>query len=181
MANDTVHLRPVEERDLTILERIDKSPALSEPFEWRGFGNAAERRRRWEHDGYLGDGEGLLVVALADESIAGFVDWSPAGGSAHLRGCFRTGILLLPEHRGRGYGSLAQALLADYLFSNTLANRLEATTEQDNLAEQRALEKAGFTREGILRGRGFLRGSWRDGVIYSRLRSDPPPSPLGQG
>jgi ribosomal-protein-alanine N-acetyltransferase len=181
MTNDAIHLRPVEERDLATLERIDKERALSEPFEWRGFGNPAERRRRWERDGYLGDGEGLLVVALADESIVGFVDWSPAGGSTHLRGCFRIGILLLPEHRSRGYGSLAQVLLSDYLFSNTLANRLEATTEQDNLAEQRALEKAGFTREGILRGRGFLRGSWRDGVIYSRLRNDASPSPLGQG
>lgn len=156
-----------------MLERIDKEPALSEPFEWRGFANAAERRRRWERDGYLGEGEGLLVVAFADESLAGFVVWAPAGGSAHLRGCFRVGILLLPDHRGRGYGSAAQALLAEYLFANTLANRVEATTEADNVAEQRALEKAGFTREGVLRGRGFLRGSWRDGVMYSRLRGDP--------
>jgi ribosomal-protein-alanine N-acetyltransferase len=181
MANDCVHLRPVEERDLAMLERIDKEPALSEPFEWRGFANAAERRHRWERDGYLGDGEGLLVVALLDQTFLGFVVWAPAGGSAHLRGCFRVGILLLPDHRGRGYGSIAQALLAEYLFANTLVNRVEATTEADNIAEQRALEKAGFTREGVLRGRGFLRGSWRDGVMYSRLRGDPLPISTRQG
>jgi RimJ/RimL family protein N-acetyltransferase len=66
--------------------------------------------------------------------------------------------------------------LADYLFSTTPANRLEATTETDNVAEQRALEKAGFVREGVLRGRGFVRGQWRDGVMYARLRDDPAPS-----
>lgn len=64
-------------------------------------------------------------------------------------------------------------MLAEYLFSTTLAHRLEATTEIDNHAEQRALEKAGFVREGVLRGRGFVRGEWRDGVMYARLRDDP--------
>ena len=86
------------------------------------------------------------------------------------------GILLLPEHRGQGHGTVAQQLLADYLFSTTTAHRLEATTEVDNLAEQRSLEKAGFTQEGMLRGRGFVRGAWRDGYMYSRLRDDPVPS-----
>jgi RimJ/RimL family protein N-acetyltransferase len=69
-------------------------------------------------------------------------------------------------------GSAAQVLLADYLFSTTPANRLEAFTDIDNLAEQRALERAGFRREGVLRGRGFARGQWRDAVVYSRLRGD---------
>ncbi len=64
---------------------------------------------------------------------------------------------------------------SDYLFSTTLANRLEATTEVDNVVEQRALEHAGFVREGVLRGRGFVRGEWRDGVMYARLRDDPAP------
>jgi len=43
-----------------------------------------------------------------------------------------------------------------------------------NIAEQRALEKAGFTREGVMRGIGWRGGSWRDGVMYSLLRTDPP-------
>ncbi len=55
------------------------------------------------------------------------------------------GIFLLPEHRGCGYGSTAPAVFADYLFANTLVERLEAGTDVDNIAEQRALERAGFT------------------------------------
>ena len=42
----------------------------------------------------------------------------------------------------------------------------------ENLAEQRALEKAGFTREGILRGTTFRQGRWHDMVIYSVLRDE---------
>ena len=89
---------------------------------------------------------------------------------------FEIGILLLPDHRGRGLGGAAQALLADHLFSTTLANRLEAVTEVGNVAEQRSSEWARFLQEGTLRGRGLIRGGWRDALIYSRLRSYPRPS-----
>ena len=44
-----------------------------------------------------------------------------------------------------------------------------------NLAERRALEKAGFTAEGVSRGVGWRDGQWRDGVTYSLLRTDPAP------
>jgi RimJ/RimL family protein N-acetyltransferase len=174
MRNDTVRLRPVEERDLDALARIDTDPVASEPFEWRGFRDARAHRRRWEQDGYLGTDDSLAVVSLPDGTFAGVVVWRWIATSGP-RGCLAIGILLLPEHRGKGLGTAAQRLLADYLFSTTLANRLEATTEVDNVAEQRALENAGFVREGLLRGRGFVRGGWRDGFMYARLREDPKP------
>lgn len=50
--------------------------------------------------------------------------------------------------------------------------RLEADTESGNIAEQRALEKSGFTREGVLRSCVFRDGQWRDVVRYSLLRDD---------
>lgn len=59
-----------------------------------------------------------------------------------------------------------------YLFAHTQFNRVEATTEITNLAEQRALEKAGFTREGIMRGTTFRQGRWHDQVLYSVLRDE---------
>ncbi len=69
----------------------------------------------------------------------------------------------------------AQCLLPDYLFSTTLANRVDAGTEAENIAEQRALEQAGFQREGLHRGRGFREGRMVDGLTYARLRSGPHP------
>jgi hypothetical protein len=60
---DQIHLRPVEEHDLDLLGRFDTDPALSEPFEWRGYRDPQARRRRWQSDGYLGTGDSLLVVS----------------------------------------------------------------------------------------------------------------------
>jgi RimJ/RimL family protein N-acetyltransferase len=51
---------------------------------------------------------------------------------------------------------------------------VEASTDVENLAEQRALERAGFTREGVLRHAQFRDGGFRDLVLYSRLRGDRP-------
>ena len=50
--------------------------------------------------------------------------------------------------------------------------RVEASTDITNLAEQRALEKAGFTREGVLRKAQWRAGDWHDLVVYSLLRGE---------
>lgn len=64
-------------------------------------------------------------------------------------------MALLPEHRGKGYGTAAQQALVDYLFATTAVHRVQATTEAANLAEQRALEKVGFRRDGVMRAVGY--------------------------
>ena len=175
--HQNVKLRPVEEADLQLLGRFDADPALDPPYEWKGFRDPQRHRRRWELDGYLGTDDSILIAALPEGTFTGFLAWTairrippiaPAVG-------YRIGIALLPEYRGQGLGSAAQCLLADHLFWTTLANRIEAGTDLENVAEQRALEKAGFQREGVLRGAGYFEGRFRDGVTYSRLRADPHP------
>ena len=141
---DLAALRPIEESDLEALHRIDTDPSLSLPFEWIGFRDPGDRRRRLEEDGYLGDTYSMLAVRLPDGSFAGFVCWWPTEAMAPPRSVFEIGILLLPEHRGKGLGSIAQGLLADYLFSTTLANRIQASTAFENTAERRALERRDF-------------------------------------
>jgi RimJ/RimL family protein N-acetyltransferase len=127
---------------------------------------------RWDDSGLLTEDEGELLVCVNGEP-AGVVQYFPSRygpnrGSTAL--CL--GIALQPAHRGRGVGTAAQRLVCDYLFAQTLVHRVEASTDVTNLAEQRALTKAGFTRDGVLRGAQYRRGEWHDLVLYSRLRTD---------
>jgi RimJ/RimL family protein N-acetyltransferase len=116
----------------------------------------------------------LVVERLADGRPIGLVSWHRVGyGPNDESAAWNVGISLLPEARGHGFGPEAQRLLADYLFASTPLDRVEASTDVDNLAEQRALEKAGFVREAILRGAQFRAGARHDLVNYARLRSDP--------
>ncbi|MEO3874297.1 GNAT family protein [Nonomuraea sp. B12E4] len=166
----TIHLRPVKERDLPFLHRLTSEPDSTGEFQWYGWQDPHRMRRRWEEDGWLGEDGGILIIAHAEESV-GFVSWSKQ--VANRASYFWTmGLIVAPEFRGQGYGTQAQRLIARYLFEHTTANRIAAATEITNVAEQRALEKAGFTREGMLRGVGFRAGEWHDGVQYSMIRSD---------
>ncbi len=169
----TVSLTPVTEADLDLLERLTQDPGSTGEFAWFGWANMLRWRSGWAQDRLIGPDGGTLVVA-ADGQRLGFVNWRRKNTTitSHY---WEIGIAVLPEARGHGYGTQAQRLLARYLFAHTPAHRIEASTEAGNLAERRSLEKAGFTREGLLRGIGWRDGAWRDGVWYSILRTDPPP------
>ncbi|SEN52574.1 GNAT family N-acetyltransferase [Nonomuraea pusilla] len=166
----TVRLRSVEEDDLPFLHRLTSDPDSTGEFQWYGFQNPHRLRERWQDNGMLSDDGGILVIANGDVRV-GFVSWSKqvANRASYY---WSMGLIVAPEHRGQGHGTQAHRLLVRYLFDHSMANRIEASTEISNLAEQRALEKSGFTREGVLRGCGFRAGQWRDGVLYSVIRSD---------
>ncbi len=66
-------------------------------------------------------------------------------------------------------------MIADYLFRHTPAHRIQAGTQPENIAEQKALLKAGFQLEGVIRAAEFRAGQWRDGLLLRRLRDDPAP------
>jgi RimJ/RimL family protein N-acetyltransferase len=168
--DDRVELRPAGEDDLVILERLSNSPEGTGPHEWHGWHDPHLYRHRWVENGLLGSAGGTLMV-VSGPDVAGFVSWRqfPTGQISY---CWEIGISLVPEARGRGLGTLAQRLLVRYLFAHTQVNRIQAGTEITNIAEQRSLEKAGFTREGVLRGVTFRDGRWHDGVMYSVLRGE---------
>lgn len=114
-----------------------------------------------------------LLVTDGDDVPLGTVSWhqvlhGPNTGSLALD----VGIALRPEARGRGHGSRAQRMVAEYLFRTFPVHRVQASTDVTNVAEQKSLERAGFTREGLLRGAQWRQGAWHDLVSYARLRED---------
>jgi RimJ/RimL family protein N-acetyltransferase len=82
------------------------------------------------------------------------------------------GYSLVPSERGKGYCSEAVNIMADYLFLSREVMRIQAQTDQRNMASQRVLEKAGFKKEGLLRNNFYMRGEWTDDYIYSIIREE---------
>lgn len=167
--NDDVRLRPTTEADLTCIVRFEWDVDAVGELDWFGFRMDRARilERRWCDDGLIGDDSSYLAVVVGDACV-GVVSWRPVGRTGNLE----IGAALLPDHRGRGIGTTAQRLLVDYLFSTTPVHRVQAGTEVDNVAEQKALERVGFQREGVNRGLHFRAGQWRDGVMYAVLRDE---------
>jgi RimJ/RimL family protein N-acetyltransferase len=162
-------LRPATEADAAFLDRL-ASPEVAGPF------NTFPPDPDADPDDELRAadvGAGTAVAVLADGTPVADVSWFGAVYGPNRRSvAWKIGCTVDVPFRRRGYGSLAQRLLADHLFATTAAHRVEADTDVGNVAEQRALERAGFTREGVLRGAQYRAGSWHDLVLYSRLRDD---------
>jgi RimJ/RimL family protein N-acetyltransferase len=116
----------------------------------------------------------LLIERRDNGTPIGLVSWHlERYGPNEQSGAWNIGLSLLPDARGRGYGTEAQRLVADFLFATTTIDRVEASTDVENVAEQRSLEKAGFIREALLRGAQYRAGARHDLVNYARLRTDP--------
>jgi RimJ/RimL family protein N-acetyltransferase len=122
-------------------------------------------------------GLGRMLVELTDangmSAIAGQVTWhlesyGPNPGSR----AWNIGIGLSPGTRGHGVGGVAQRLLAEWLLDTTDLDRIEASTDVENVAEQRALEKAGFVQEGIIRSAQERLDGRHDLFSYSLLREE---------
>lgn len=165
-----VRLRHATTADAELLERWQRPPNIGD---FNRFGLPARpMREAIDATGLVGEDRGALIVELAaDNTPIGSVSWRAVMyGPNPESTAWNIGINLIPEARGQGYGGEAQRLLADWLFATTAARRIEAMTDVDNIAEQRALDKAGFRREGVLYGAQFRGGGWHDLVVYSLLR-----------
>ncbi|MFE0383155.1 GNAT family N-acetyltransferase [Streptomyces bungoensis] len=172
--SDEITLRPVTTDDLDLFEREFSGPEGTGPYQWFGFRSLVELRRRFAETGLLGPDAGVLTVAEAGRTV-GRVEWfAGTWGRPATSTCWSLAIGLVPAAQGRGIGTQAQRLLAEYLFDHTRAERLQAWTDCANLAEQRSLENAGFVREGVLRSAQWRGGQWHDQVIFSMLRAERP-------
>jgi RimJ/RimL family protein N-acetyltransferase len=82
------------------------------------------------------------------------------------------GYMIVKEARGRGIATKATMLLSRWAVTEGGVERLELTTHPENVASQRVAEKAGFTREGVLRDHTAFREGRRDSVMFSLLPAD---------
>ena len=79
------------------------------------------------------------------------------------------------EYQGSGVNADAKFLLLSFAFERLNAVRVQLKTDARNLRSQRAIEKLGATKEGILRRHMLLLdGTLRDSVMYSIIDSEWP-------
>jgi RimJ/RimL family protein N-acetyltransferase len=104
------------------------------------------------------DGTGLGTIAL---HLA-----------ARDTGLAEVGYWLAPEARGRGAATIAVQLVSRWAFAAVGIDRLSLQTAPENVASQRVAQRAGFTREGVLRAWLSTPGGRRHSVMFSLLATD---------
>lgn len=127
------------------------------------------------------DGRSFLKMAIRSKPINVFaieIDGEAVGsigffaqGDVHRLNA-EIGYWLAEHHWGRGIMSEVIQVFSNYVFANFSLIRLYAETFGSNVASHRALEKAGFVREAVLKKAIIKNGQLHDEVIYSLLRPD---------
>lgn len=87
-----------------------------------------------------------------------------------LNGTAELGYWVRTSVTGRGIATVATKLLANWAFAERDLHRIEILASIENLPSQRVAEKAGFTREGVLRQRLKLHGRRHDCVLSALVK-----------
>ena len=169
MSDGVIVLRRSEERDVPLIagasddpetrKWLDDEPLTAE----RQRDLVARGRERWRSgraapfviaDATTDVALGLVNVQLDDEEVAGLA------------------VSVFPDARRRGVGSRALRLAADWATRELGVQRVFAEAAVENVASIRAIEKAGFHREGVLRAHCKTHGRRHDCVMFSFVPSD---------
>lgn len=123
-------------------------------------------------DGIFASRQGMRwALALRDDAdtligTAGYNQWHRWNNSAEL------GYDLAQRYWGQGLMVEALAPILDFGFIQMALNRIEADVTVGNEGSIRVLNKLGFHREGLLRQRGFWKGSYHDVWLFSLLKNE---------
>ncbi|MFC0529228.1 GNAT family N-acetyltransferase [Phytohabitans kaempferiae] len=173
LSDGVVALRPVGPGDVDFLHALLALPDVAGTSLPPIVPDRAEVELRCAHaEGRWLSGEraDLIIADVPTGAPAGTIGLyyeDPGTASAAI------GYAMLPAWRGRGMTTRAVCLLSQWAVGQTDIGRLSAGTLPGNAPSQRVLEKAGFRREGYLRGRlPGISGTRVDDVVYGLLAGD---------
>jgi len=122
------------------------------------------------------DGRSYLYLIWHGDTVVGRVMLNNI-----VRGVLQSGTVgywVDHEHLGRGLATSGVGHVVVQAAKLGL-HRLEAGTMLDNVASQAVLRRSGFQPYGVAERFLFIRGEWRDHVLFQRiLHDDPPGNPV---
>jgi RimJ/RimL family protein N-acetyltransferase len=153
----------MEKEDFTLFAEWNNDPKFQGEFEPLEQSSHAEVEK-WYNS--LRPEEKSFIIEKKDGSRIGQLLCVPKGPH------YSIGYRIIPAERNKGYSTEAVRIAMDYLFLSKDITRIESEANPKNIASTRVLEKAGFTKEGLIRKSVFIRGKWEDGILYSILREE---------
>lgn len=112
----------------------------------------------------------LIMLKGEDRPIGslGFYKWSPS-----LEHQAEMGYDLQKEYWGRGIMTEAMKAVIDFGFKKMKLHRIEVLIMPRNKRSIRLVKRLGFTKEGVIRQRGFDEfGNYADDILFSLLESE---------
>jgi RimJ/RimL family protein N-acetyltransferase len=167
LEGETVNLKVMEKEDLSLIAEWLNDPEMSGIYYFPTQRSKAEFEKAFETNPF--EIKEFLIEKKDGTRIGRIVHFNvihPLGKIQEI------GYELIPSEKGKGYCTEAAKIMVDYLFLTKAIACIQATTDIENAASQRVLERAGFKKEGIMRKRFSANGEWRDFALFSILREE---------
>jgi RimJ/RimL family protein N-acetyltransferase len=116
--------------------------------------------------------ESEYAFAVFDRQSGGFVGGVGLNQFNSHHNFVNLGYWIRTSRQNRGFASEATRLLAQAAFADLPLNRIEVLVAAENKPSQKAAEKSGAAREGVLRKRLVIGGQVHDAVMFSFVRED---------
>lgn len=179
LVSDRLVLREFVETDEKAVHSYASDPMVTQFMDWGP--NSIEDTRAFLREAVTQ--VETLPRRLFDLAVVDIESQALIGGAAlsvtnveHHRG--EIGYVLHPDFWSNGLATEAARMLLRFGFGELQLRRISATCHPDNSASSRVLEKAGLAFEGRMRSHLFVRGVWRDSLLYAAIGDDPVPRPV---
>jgi RimJ/RimL family protein N-acetyltransferase len=156
--------------DLPVLGRAFADPEIAEAANFPPLDAAGQSEFLDNLDSFVSSGR-MVPTLIVEDGNGGIVGGASLHNVAWEHSIGEIGYWLFAEGRGRGAATLAARTMAEFGHSLGL-ERVQALVHVGNEASERVLERAGFTREGVLRSLPRRRGPRGDSTIFSLLRGE---------
>lgn len=166
LRDDDLLLRPVTADDVPAVVAACQDPELARFIPGFPSPYTESHARTWiESRPSLDQARTFLIVDASSGDLYGAIE-------VRLGEIGSIGYWISASARGSGIATRATRLLSNWALKVGGVERLELTTHPENTASQRVAEKAGFTREGVLRSHTRFSDGRRDSVMFSLLPAD---------
>ena len=172
LETESLLLRPVRRQDAKDIFAYSSDSDVSRYVLWEPHRTLSETREyiRYVRQLYHQGAPSSWAIALKDDGpvigTIGFMWYSQENESGEV------GYSLSRQYWNRGYATQALSAVVRSAFSHLPLYRIEAQHDLRNPASGRVMEKCGFCREGVMRGRLINKGEHIDVALYAILKSD---------
>lgn len=143
-----------------------------EPRRSGGPPTIENQRAQLEHAGQSARADRAYHFGIfrKDDGLVGTITLSNVARGAWQNAT--VGYFVDEAHNGKGYATEAIRLAAELAFGELGLHRVQAGVMPRNPASMRALEKAGFRREGLSPRYLQINGVWEDHVMFALTQED---------
>lgn len=128
------------------------------------------RMRRYRQEMTAGSAVGYFIFHKKNSNLLGGIT---IGNIRYgVSQSAQIGYWMGARHAGNGFMQDAIGALLEHAFNGMRLHRIEAACIPTNTRSMHVLEKAGFTREGLLRSYLRINGVWQDHCIYSLIADE---------